>query len=98
MRRKIKGFYFIEAVHRFLTERSITSLTGGITSLMSWRTTASLMVGSSRRSTSIIKSWSRARLHQKVTRLLIGWFILLVFRINHLKEAWNWKITSSHII
>ena len=77
-----------------LAKWSISSLAWGFTS---WRTTASLMVRSSRRTTSIIKSRSCAGLHQKITCLLILWFIFVVC-IYHLKEAWNREITGSHII
>ena len=94
---KIKGFDFIDAVHWFFAERSISSLAWGITSYLGWRTT-SLMVWSSRWSTSIIKSRSRWRLHQKITFLLLIILMLLFVRINHLKKARNWEITASHII
>ena len=53
------------------------------------------MIRSTRRSTTIIESWSCGRLYYKLTLLLL--FIFYFIAIHQLKKSRNWKITTSHV-
>ena len=90
MRRIIKRFEIVGARPVF-TKRSIPSL--------AWKVTfyrrMALVIRSTRRSTTIIESWSCGRLYYKLTLLLL--FIFYFIAIHQLKKSRNWKITTSHV-